>query len=136
MTVNERSNGKDPNCPLLPVPFLTWSSRVWFHTLCGGRSPVTYTQSNCTPKEKVRSAGHGATTLTETTCIRPNVHKSAHLVTHVTDILQQVLQGLQGTVTVVVTPRAGGTLASSCSKREFGKQERKRDCGMPASLVS
>ena len=23
------------------------SSRVWFHTLSGDRSPVTYTQSNC-----------------------------------------------------------------------------------------
>ena len=39
----------------------------------------------------------------------------AHLAAHVADMLQQGLQGLQGTVTVVVAPRAGCTLAKSCS---------------------
>ena len=39
----------------------------------------------------------------------------AHLTAHDADMLQQGLQGLQGTVSVVVTPGAGCTLARSCS---------------------
>ena len=42
-------------------------------------------------------------------------HFLDQLAAHVADLLQQCLQGLQGTVAVVVTPGTGCTLARSCS---------------------
>ena len=67
---------------------------------------VTYAQSNCNTRHK--------TNRSET--VRTHTEQSlAHLAAHVADMLQQGLQDLQVTVTVVLTPGAGCTLARSCS---------------------
>ena len=64
-----------------------------------------YTQSNCITRH-MTNRGDTACTHTE--------QSLAHLAAHVADMLQQGLQGLQGTVAVVVAPGAGCTLARSC----------------------
>ena len=72
---------------------------------------MMYTQSNCTTRH-MTNRSETAWTHTE--------QSVAHLAAHVADVLQQVLQGLQGTVAVVVAPGAGGTLARSCSNTRAG----------------
>ena len=67
---------------------------------------MTNTQSNCITRHK--------TNRIETACTHTE-QSLAHLTAHVADMLQQGLQGLQGTVAVVVTPGAGCTFARSCS---------------------
>ena len=67
---------------------------------------MMYTQSNCITRHK--------TNRSETACTHTE-QSLAHLAAHVADMLQQGLQGLQGTVAVVVTPGAGCMLARSCS---------------------
>ena len=67
---------------------------------------MTYTQSNCITREE--------TNRSETACTHTE-QSLAHLAAHVADLLQQGLQGLQGTVSVVVTPGAVSMLARSCS---------------------
>ena len=66
---------------------------------------MTYTQSNWITRH-MTNRGDTACTHTE--------QSLAHLTAHVADMLQQVLQGLQGTVAVVVAPGASCTLARSC----------------------
>ena len=66
---------------------------------------MTYTQSNCITKHKTNRSG--------TTCTHTE-QSLAHLAAHVADMLQQGLQGLQGTVAVVVAAGVGCTLARSC----------------------
>ena len=66
---------------------------------------MTYTQSNCITRHR--------TNRSDTACTHTE-QSLAHLTAHVADMLQQVLQGLQRTVAVVVTPGAGCTLARSC----------------------
>ena len=66
---------------------------------------MTYTQSNWITRHM--------TNRSETACTHTE-QSLAHLAAHVADMLQQVLQGLQRTVTVVVAPGAGCTLARSC----------------------
>ena len=64
------------------------------------------TQSNCITRHM--------TNRSETVCTHTE-QSLAHLAAHVADMLQQGLQDLQRTVTVVVAPGASCTLARRCN---------------------
>ena len=82
---------------------------------------MTYIQSNCIQAQDEQKKCCTQYSTLHTQLCSP----LGHLAAHVANVLQQVLQGLQGTVTVVVAPRAGRTLASSCSNMSVVRKMRR-----------
>ena len=85
-----------------------------------------YTQSNCITRRM--------TNRSDTACTHTE-QSLAHLAAHVADMLQQGLQGLQGTVAVVVTqgsaarlPGAAETPGRGYREGEFGQNWYKSCC--------